>query len=344
MPIPHSTNTLTFGGDIKPDQIADLLQAHGIDRRLDLRTAGDRLAVTIPGRDVSALPGRINAGAEGFDVRLDPVFVSGTFLKAAGKPSPHGFEPAQHIQLDQEPQVPWERPPAGMRRPVVALLDCGVDHTHPWLPHDPAEDPFVLDAEHPAQGEPWDPGPVHLDPTDKQAGHGTFIAGIIRRNSPFAQVLSVRVMGSHGKVNETTLINALGWLVRYRQHSPVDVVVMAFGREPGDQSDQETLASLENSVAAVHREGIRIVASAGNDHDDADVFPGAWETVTAVGAGHGTKHTILSNYGPWVDEYRDGNDVVSILPPPMKWGRWSGTSFAAARYAAELAEPQHVDG
>lgn len=339
MPIPHSTDTLTFGGDIKPDQVADLLKAHGIDRTLTVRAVGDRLAVTVPGTDVTALPAAITAG--GVDCRLDQVYFSGVY-ELAGKASPHAFKPAEVEQVSP-PQVPWERPPAGTRRPVVALLDCRVDSDHEWLPRNPADDPFVIDAERLDHGA-WDPQKTELDADDEQAGHGTFIAGLIRQRSPYAQVLSIRVMGGNGLVNETTVINALEWLLEYQQHNPVDVVVMAFGRFPGAQNDQALLAELKSKVTAVRNAGMRVVASAGNDHDkDGIVFPGAFEDVTAVGTGQGRYHASFSNYGPWVDQFEDGIDLLSILPSD-RWGTWSGTSFSVAVAAAELAQPQHVDG
>jgi hypothetical protein len=363
MPIPHSINTLTFGGDIKPDDITDLLKARGIDQHLAPRAAGGRLAVTVPHVDVTSLPGEINPSAAGFDVRLDPVFHSGThFLNDVeedepfdpgidifvpefiplGKPSPHAFEPAE-ISTTGVPTPPvWEAPPAGTRRPVVALLDCGVHHTHPWLPQ-VAEDPFVLDAEDPARGEGrWKPGLAPLADDHAQAGHATFIAGLIRMGSPFARVLSVRVMGSNGKVNENTVINALDWLLAYKQqNNPVDVVCMAFGRHPGDTEDQETLAKLRDKVTAVRDAGMQVVASAGNDHEKTEIFPAGWTNVIAVGSGQGKYHASFSNYGDWVDQFSDGVEMRSILPPD-KWGKWSGTSFSVAVHAAELAQPRHV--
>jgi len=92
--------------------------------------------------------------------------------------------------------------------------------------------------------------------------------------------------------------------------------------------------------------GIPLVASAGNDHTDEEVKPAASKSVIAVGAGFGRYHADFSNFGPWVNRYRDGVDVVGILPGTAadgsdgRWVKWSGTSFAAAAFAADLARPQ----
>src|SRR5207237_9335864 len=44
---------------------------------------------------------------------------------------------------------------------------------------------------------------------DSDAGHGTFIAGLIRQICPDANVLAVRIMGSDGVVPENELLEAL---------------------------------------------------------------------------------------------------------------------------------------
>ena len=74
-----------------------------------------------------------------------------------------------------------------------------------------------------------------------------------------------------------------------------------------------------------------------------------------------TERAPYSNYGPWVQEWRRGTNLVSIMPLTTSgsatsqvtdradrsacstrttgngYAWWSGTSFAAALYAAELA-------
>ena len=96
------------------------------------------------------------------------------------------------------------------RRPVVALLDTGAG-AHPWLPStivdraptvaglpigltDPATAPEVTGTlNSPLEGS-----------LDSDAGHGTFIAGLIRQTCPDANILAVRVMYSDGVVEEAT--------------------------------------------------------------------------------------------------------------------------------------------
>ena len=264
--------------------------------------------------------------------------------------------------------VPQAWPPGPGRSPVIALLDAGVAG-HSWLPGADASPPFVRDA-----GDNGWPGPdLHDEPPlagdddvpdyGSHLIHATFIAGLIRLGAPKAQVLSVRVMDKNGKAKPSDVVKALNWLADNAQDVPVDIVLMAFGRraDPGDKD----LGDLRTAVSRLSR--VPIVVSAGNDGSDRTVYPAALAAekglpVVSVGAPAApTERAPYSNYGPWVREWRDGTNVISIsslttteLDSGLGTGRtgpgsrtaattgngyawWSGTSFSAARYAAELA-------
>jgi subtilisin family serine protease len=236
--------------------------------------------------------------------------------------------------------------PPGLRRPVVALLDTGV-REHGWLPVTPPGDPFLIDAEQ-QRDQLWRPDLAdgkmlaHNEPTASRAGHATFIAGLLRHAAPSAQVLSVRVMNDQGRATESTVCRALDWLLEYKRRGhPVDVLCMAFGREPGDTGDQRLVELLKAKLRRLAAQGVQIVASAGNDHQSGEIYPAAFDMVTAVGAGFAGYHANFSNFGDWVDRYSDGVDLLSIMPD-NKWARWSGTSFAAATFAGDVARPHVV--
>jgi hypothetical protein len=282
----------------------------------------------------------------GTDARLEPVFYSGTQdldeeFTLAGKDIGHGFLysvlPASFGE--KPPEMPkWEPPGEGLRRPVIAVLDSGVGD-HRWLPKAHG-DPFVLRSDDPDLDEKWT-SPVDDTEEGDKAGHATFIAGLIRFNAPSARVLSVRVMNAQGTVDESTVVDALGWLERYRRDHPVDILLTAFGRKPGDQDDEYTLVRLRTALHRLHTAGVAIVASAGNEHQSVGVAPAEFDFVNAVGAGFGDYHAVFTNYGDWVDRYREGVSMLSILPGDQ-WARWSGTSFSAAVFAADLARPHVV--
>jgi Subtilase family len=315
-------------------------------------------------------------------------------LYAAGKKSGHGaiaWLPAPDYEMPAA--EPW--PPGPGRHPVIALLDSWVDQEHFWLPPPRPDTPFVTDAA--CKG--W-PGPDLDDddppPVDGSQGygshqiHGTFIAGLIRRIAPDAQVLSMKVMNSQGKVDQSDVVTALNWLAGHAHDVPVDIVLMAFGRQADpDDPDLHDLRKAISQLSQVSQAGqqtkVQIVASAGN-HGSADpVYPAAFAAepghpVVSVGAHISpTERAAYSNYGPWVREWRNGTNILSISPLttiPLDDGGvpvtaqtrsgssytvaaegngyawWSGTSFAAAVHAAKLARqmsdawslPQHAAG
>ena len=270
-------------------------------------------------------------------------------LLPAGKSIGHGFA-FTTVEPTDVPAVPWDELPPHLRRPVVALLDSGV-RAHGWLPpHEPGDDPFVLDAER--HSTPWDPmladpevlaeQTVFLPEEVSHVGHATFLAGLIHKGSPSAQVLSVRVMDHKGLVNEKLVTLALRWLNDHYldDRHPVDVVCMAFGRLAGDAVGSGSLDLMEAELNRLSARGVQLVASAGNEHVQDEIYPAAFPVVTAVGAGFQGYHATFSNHGDkWVDRYRDGVHMLSTMPHD-KWALWSGTSFAAAAFAADLARPR----
>ncbi|MBU2669160.1 S8 family serine peptidase [Actinoplanes bogorensis] len=334
----YSPDTLTLGGDYPAaslDRLNDLLNDAGRPLVHTGRTAGGRQVIAV--RDYDAVQAVDVLRAAGAEARADPQYLGGTF-QLAGRYWGHGFSWAELTAAPpvEPPKFSETAPPEGLRRPVVALLDTGVQE-HSWLESTP-DDPFLIHAEQldsPFGGQVLE---IHAGEV-AAAGHGTFLAGLIRLAAPSAQVLSLRVMNDEGKVNESTVIGALEWLAGYHdpRERPVDVVCMAFGRAP---SDTDPVDPLLKAIMPLAEKGIPLVASAGNDHQSAEIYPAAFDVVTAVGAGFGRYHAEFSNYGPWVDRYRDGVDVLGPMPGG-KWAKWSGTSFSAASFAGDLARP-HV--
>lgn len=290
---------------------------------------------------------------------------SGLFA-AAGKKSGHGtiaWLPAPSYEMPGAPP----RPP-GQRPPVIALLDTGVQE-HPWLP--PGDrPPFVLHAEAYGWQSPLpndDEAAADPDPDYRSHwGHATFIAGLIRHAAPGAQVLSMRVMDRAGKVREHDAAAALNWLADNPAQAggiDVDIVLMAFGR-PADPGDRD-LADLRSPIKKLAERGVRIVASAGNDGAERPVYPAAFaadpglsRAVLSAGAlTTPVERAPYSNFGPWVTQWQKGTNVISIMPLTTKssddpapgfdaavaprrgdgYAWWSGTSFAAAAAAAQLA-------
>lgn len=361
-------------GDV--DRLNGMLDAAGLGRPLGEPGDSGYEFVTVPVtgdadpaqvRDaVRAARGR---GEQVPDVDLDMTYALDV---AQGDKLGHGagWLPVQPGTLPPGP--PWRQ--AG-GEPVLAVLDTGV-RLHSWLPLPFHGEPFCAGLGLDEIG--WRPAvELRTDAPDTRElashrGHATFIAGLIRRMAPRVQVLSVRVMGDDGVASERNVISALNWLAHEYQ-GRLDVVLMALGRHlpenPGEMGEVEELRLAIDDLAATRH--VPIVASAGNDGSDRRTVPACFaddpgSPVVSVGAGYSADDPAwFSNRGSWVKQWRPGSDLLSILPMRPKsdptWGsaiecfgdkfadllpadeqsgeaHWSGTSFAAASYAAELAE------
>jgi len=245
----------------------------------------------------------------------------------------------------------------------VAILDTGLG-AHPWFPqgsplvdHDPRiEDPSTgkpvpVGLRFPAATDPERRG-VSVDTVngtlDAMAGHGTFVAGVVRQHSADATLVVVPVMYGDGAADETDVVEALEKLLLWNRlrlqgrvdGTPLDVVSLSFGyyhETPGSVDDE---AGLFAALRALQREGVCIVAAAGNGATTLRFWPAALSPlpvtddtgapVTAaplvsVGATNPADPAAIdratvaafSNTGPWVRAYRCGVAVVSTMPTTL---------------------------
>jgi hypothetical protein len=216
---------------------------------------------------------------------------------------------------------------------------------------------------------PWYAGRVHCDPTRAddldpdgngelalQAGHGTFIAGIVKRYAPGADVDCRRVLSTNGHVDDLDLALKL-WDCRH-----ADIISLSLG---GPTHDDVGLFAID-AVLAKCREvnpDLVVVASAGNASTDRPFFPAASKGVIGVAAlDDNGNRAPFSNHGWWVDACAPGHLALSTYPvadgssvaaglhfpdgTPLAdfdgWARWSGTSFAAPLVAAAIAAATHT--
>jgi hypothetical protein len=305
-------------------------------------------------------------------------------LAFIGMPAKEGHAGAQRAAV-ASPLIRLSRRPVdalpGRRRPVVAILDSGIGR-HDWMNEalDDQPDPIHLDA----ADLGWQaPGTVSAEPADfdgadprthSHAGHGTFIAGLIRQCAPDARLLSMHVMRADGIIDEQVILSALEWLVervRGAEADPqrfVDVVCLAFGYYEQTTEDSHHTIQLRRLLGELGDMGVRVVASAGNHASDAPVFPAALtalaqpdtvprtELVSVGALNPDLSQAAYSNFGDWVMVWTVGTALVSAMPlfghqrlhrePASNYlednlasgfARWSGTSFAAAVTAGLIA-------
>jgi subtilisin family serine protease len=275
-----------------------------------------------------------------------------------------------YYNLTEAPQA-WDME-RGEPSVIVAVLDSGVDVTHPdlrdhiWrnpgegVPNGIDEDGNgCVDDVHGCnfvQPEDADPscGPQPTSPSNQvtdDSGHGTFVAGIIGATGNNGMgviggahgttLLPVKVLDCTG--TGTTADAAAGIL--YAARMGAQVINLSFGgAEPS-----RTL--LEAVVTATGTYGAVVVAASGNQGTQGVTYPARYPEVIAVGASDRNSPDVrapFSNWGLEVDVVAPGVDLVSTVPQALCDGRWfcpggqpysvaSGTSFAAAQVAALAA-------
>jgi subtilisin family serine protease len=220
----------------------------------------------------------------------------------------------------------------------VVVVDTGLDQaaaaTHPWL-----------------AGVTGDPDPaISGGVLGPYAGHGTFIAGVVRCLAPRAEVIVRNVFHTGGATFESDLVDALD---RVLHDDAPDVISMSAGAWTYDASGLLSL-NVFNETRLRHHKGIVLVAAAGNDASRQPFWPAAapWSVSVGALAANWRSRADFSNFGGWVDLYAPGENLVNAYPvglyayhePPARpagqfhgMARWSGTSFSTPVIAGLVA-------
>lgn len=258
---------------------------------------------------------------------------------------------------------------------VVAVLDTGVDDTHPLLAGRVL--PFGYDfVDDDADPDDIEDGVDHDGDltADEMYGHGTFVAGLVTLVAPDARILPVRVLNPDGTGNQWTAAQGLYYAI----DRGVEVINLSLG------STYDSMLVKQALVEAACR-GIIVTASAGNfdqedvrerpamddvgcdladPKDDCDavtpiggcpIDPESFDMIGALGIAatdHADRKANFSNFHRKVVLSAPG-DVTATVPeeaiissrPDGVYAAWEGTSFANAfaAGAAALVRAQHPE-
>jgi subtilisin family serine protease len=181
------------------------------------------------------------------------------------------------------------------------------------------------------------------------AGHGTFVAGVLRCMAPKASVFVERAFNIAGADYETNLASSLEDAL---DRNP-DILVFTFTSATHRDQSLHTFDELyERRIRGI--KGLVVLAPAGNDGSSRPMWPAAHPGVIAVGAlaANGRDRADFSGFGGWVDVYAPGEDLINAFPegtyvcsePPVGERRqfhglavWSGTSFSTPVVAGLIA-------
>ena len=210
---------------------------------------------------------------------------------------------------------------------VVAVLDTGIDLTHPNLEANllNAGYDFVDDDAVPQDRR------MNLDADgdgklDENFGHGAHVAGTVLLSAPDALILPIRVLDSEGQGNIFTLAEAIDYAVRAGAH----IINLSLGT----RVDSDLL---EDAIERADNADVLIVAAAGNANSDRPHFPAAYDKVLGVASvDDQDMKSAYTNWGSWVGVSAPGEAVVSAFPGNT-YVAWSGTSMAAPMVAGQAA-------
>ncbi len=201
---------------------------------------------------------------------------------------------------------------------IIAVLDTGVDLTHPDL-----------------QGKlvaGYDFINNDSDPSDDQ-GHGTHVAGIaaaLSNNSRGiagvswgAKIMPVKVLGADGTGSMSAIASGITWAA----NNGADVINLSLG---GSSSS----STLQDAVNYAYNQGVLVVAAAGNWYQKGNpvIYPAAYPHVLAVAAtGDQDEHASYSETGDYVDVAAPGgNPTDSNDNNPNHWilsTYWRGRGY-----------------
>ncbi len=206
---------------------------------------------------------------------------------------------------------------AGIR---VAVIDSGIDATHPAVGH--VEGGVVIDY------EPESPTGVQLTEGEHEDvfGHGTACAGIIRSVAPDCELFSVRVLGSRLTGKGPVFAAGVRWAIEHG----MNVVNMSLSTGKRDY-----FGMFHEVADAAYFRNVMLVCAVNNQPGPS--YPSEYASVFSVAA-HAGKDPLHFDYNP-DPPVEFGAPGISVDVAWLKHAmiNASGNSFAAPHIAGVVA-------
>jgi subtilisin family serine protease len=169
-------------------------------------------------------------------------------------------------------------------------------------------------------------------------GHGTFIAGLIHQTCPDANIVSIKMMGTDGIVDEAALLSGLSYLHQRQVKALaegkvgdlIDIVSLSLGYY--HESDLAGIAydnRLKQALDALGDLGVLVVAAAGNNATSRPLLPAGFTTyhngalqssspsvplLSVAALNPDGSIALFSNDGDWISCHAPGAALVSTMP------------------------------
>jgi subtilisin family serine protease len=228
--------------------------------------------------------------------------------------------PQGKASADIKAPTAWEET-KGRADIVVAVVDSGVDMTHPDLKNkikNSGKD--FINNDNDATDDFW---------------HGTFVAGIVGAQNDNGEgiagvawncmILPVKVLDNMGVGTTDKVASGILWAA----DNGAAVINLSLGAETGTET-------LRAALKYAYDKGVVIVAAAGNGNGNV-FYPAAYDTyvLSVAATDYNDARAEFSNYGARIDVAAPGVRILSTLPmwffgpDLLPYGYGDGTSFAA---------------
>jgi thermitase len=261
----------------------------------------------------------INASLVYIPLDTNELSISSFILDAQSTPGISYIEPNFYVELDYVPnddyytsyqwdlsligmELAWDHE-LGSHDVIVAVVDTGIDYTHPDL----GENYLPL-------GFDW----VNYDndPRDDHY-HGTHCAGTIaaltNNNIGVAGMANVSIFAekAFSSSGYGSYVNARLALM-HAVDMGADIISCSWG---GSSSSQTLLEGIDYA----QNNGVMVVAAAGNSGSSAPHYPASYPGVIATSAtDQNDLKASFSNYGEWIDVAAPGVSILSTVPYDIK--------------------------
>ncbi|MFW2499766.1 S8 family peptidase [Clostridium diolis] len=198
----------------------------------------------------------------------------------------------------------------------VAVLDTGVDYTHPDLKN------RVL------KSKGYNFVDNNSDTMDDN-GHGTHVSGIIAANANDnigiagidgtldVKIIPIKVLDSNGEGDINDIVKG----IKYAADNGADIINLSFGAN-------EKSKLIAEAISYAKSKGVFVVAAAGNDNEDSDnISPAGDGAFTVAAMSYNYKKASFSDYGNCIKVSAPGVEILSTVPGGYE--AWDGTSMAA---------------